>query len=208
MLAGIIEPTEGELESNVKVSYKPQYLRPDFEGTVRELFITKVGKAFESGFFTSEISHPLNLKPLMDNHVESLSGGELQRVAIALSLTQEADIYLIDEPSAYLDSSQRMVAARTIRRVMEKSGKSAMIVDHDVYFIDLVSDSLMVFGGEPSLHGIGEGPFDLREGMNRFLKNVDITFRRDPDSKRPRINKLDSVLDRQQKAQGEYYYIK
>lgn len=208
VLAGLIEPTKGELESNVKVSYKPQYLKPDFEGTVRELFLTNIGKVFESGFFTSEISHPLNLKPLLDNAVSSLSGGELQRVAIALCLSLEADIYLIDEPSAYLDSSQRMVAARTIRRVMEKSGKSAMIVDHDVYFIDLVSDSLMVFGGEPSIKGFGEGPFGLREGMNRFLKDVGITFRRDPDTKRPRINKLDSVLDREQKAEGEYYYTK
>ncbi|UCG68232.1 MAG: ribosome biogenesis/translation initiation ATPase RLI [Thermoplasmata archaeon] len=208
MLAGVIEPTKGKLESNVKVSYKPQYLKPDFEGSVRELFLTNLGKVFESGFFTSEISHPLNMKPLMDNQVGSLSGGELQRVAIALCLSMEAEIYLIDEPSAYLDSSQRMVAARTIRRVMEKSGKSAMIVDHDVYFIDLVSDSLMVFGGEPSIHGIGEGPFGLRDGMNKFLKNVGITFRRDPDTKRPRINKLDSVLDREQKAQGEYYYMK
>ncbi len=208
MLAGVIAPTKGTLESQLKVSYKPQYLKPDFDGSVRELFQTRIGKVFESGFFTSEISHPLRLKTLMDNAVKSLSGGELQRVAIALCLTQEADIYLIDEPSAYLDSSQRMVAARTIRRVMEKSAKSAMIVDHDVYFIDLVSDSLMVFGGEPSIHGIGEGPFGLRDGMNRFLKDVGITFRRDPDTKRPRINKLDSVLDREQKAKGEYYYTK
>jgi ATP-binding cassette subfamily E protein 1 len=206
ILAGVIEPTKGELETNVKVSYKPQYLKPDFEGTVLELFLTKIGKTFQSGFFKSEISHPLGLKNHMDSLVTSLSGGELQRVAIALCLCQEADIYLIDEPSAYLDSSQRMIAARTIRRVMEKSGKSALIVDHDVYFIDLVSDSLMVFGGEPSISGIGEGPFELRDGMNRFLKNVGITFRRDPDTKRPRINKLDSVLDRKQKSQGEYYY--
>ena len=207
-VAGIIKPTKGKLESQVKVSYKPQYLKPDFGGTVLELFLTKLGNSFKSGFFNSEIAHPLNLKPLMDNDVDSLSGGELQRVAIALCLTMEADIYLIDEPSAYLDSSQRMVAARTIRRVMEKSGKSALIVDHDVYFIDLVSDSLMVFAGEPSKRGSGEGPFMLREGMNRFLKNVDITFRRDPDTKRPRINKLNSVLDREQKAKGEFYYTK
>jgi ATP-binding cassette subfamily E protein 1 len=166
MLAGAIKPTKGTLEFDIKVSYKPQYLKPEFDGSVQELFLTKIGKVSESGFFISEISHPLHLKPLMDNEVSSLSGGELQRVAIALCLTQEADIYLIDEPSAHLDSSQRMVAARTIRRVMEKSGKSALIVDHDVYFIDLVSDSLMVFGGEPSKHGIGEGPFGLREGMN------------------------------------------
>jgi ATP-binding cassette subfamily E protein 1 len=208
MLAGVISPTKGELESQVKVSYKPQYLKPDFGGSVMELFLTKIGKAFQSGFFKSEVAHPLSLKNLMDNEVSSLSGGELQRVAIALCLTSEADIYLIDEPSAYLDSSQRMIAARTIRRVMEKSGKSALIVDHDVYFIDLVSDSLMVFDGEPAKLGLGEGPFALREGMNRFLKNVGITFRRDPDTKRPRINKMDSVLDRKQKSEGEYYYIK
>ncbi|UCF09111.1 MAG: ribosome biogenesis/translation initiation ATPase RLI [Thermoplasmata archaeon] len=206
MLAGLILPTKGSLNTQVKVSYKPQYLKPDFEGSVRELFLTKVGKEFESGFYQSEIFHPLNLKALLDSLIPSLSGGELQRVAIALCLMTEADMYLIDEPSAYLDSSQRMVAARTIRRVMEKSGKSSLIVDHDVYFIDLVSDSIMVFGGEPSRHGISEGPFHLREGMNKFLQNVGITFRRDPDTKRPRINKLDSVLDREQKAKGEYYY--
>ncbi len=206
MLAGLIEPTKGSLESNIKVSYKPQYLKPEFDGTVRELYLSTIGKGFESGFFQSEIFTPLTLKTLLDSEITSLSGGELQRVAIALSLMTEADMYLIDEPSAYLDSSQRMVAARTIRRVMEKSGKSALIVDHDVYFIDLVSDSLMVFGGEPSIHGISEGPFWLREGMNRFLRNVGITFRRDPDTKRPRINKLDSVLDREQKAKDEYYY--
>jgi len=138
--------------------------------------------------------------------LQSLSGGELQRVAIALALAREADIYLIDEPSAYLDSNQRMEAARTIRHVMEKSGRSGMIVDHDVYFIDMVSDSVMVFGGEPGTNGHGAGPFEMREGMNKFLKNVNITFRRDKDTNRPRINKEGSRLDREQKSSGEYYY--
>jgi ATP-binding cassette subfamily E protein 1 len=138
--------------------------------------------------------------------VDTLSGGELQRVAIALALTKDADIYLIDEPSAYLDSNQRMEAAKTIRRVMEKAGTSALIVDHDVYFIDLVSDSIMVFTGEPSLNGLANGPFDLRTGMNKFLTNVDITFRRDAESHRPRINKPGSRLDREQKKSGEYFY--
>jgi ABC-type iron transport system FetAB ATPase subunit len=48
----------------------------------------------------------------MDQEVKNLSGGELQRVAITLCLGQAADIYLIDEPSAYLDSEQRIVAAK------------------------------------------------------------------------------------------------
>ena len=206
MLAGKLEPTEGKVDIKIKVSYKPQYIKLDFGGTVEELFFTEVGEAYQSQFFEAEIKHPLNLERLKNKLVSTLSGGELQRVAIALALTRNADIYLIDEPSAYLDSNQRMEAAKTIRRVMEKAGTSAMIVDHDVYFIDLVSDSIMVFGGEPSVRGEAVGPLDLRTGMNRFLKEVDITFRRDPDSHRPRINKPDSRLDREQKGSGEYFY--
>jgi ATP-binding cassette subfamily E protein 1 len=206
MLAGVIEPSEGDIEIRIKVSYKPQYIKSDHKGTVREMFYTELGEESESKFFISEIEAPLNLEPLYDQKLDTLSGGELQRVSIALALTLKADIYLIDEPSAYLDSNQRMEVARTIRRVMEKSGTSALVVDHDVYFIDLVSDSIMVFKGEPAVKGYAEGPFELRNGMNKFLKDVEITFRRDTDTHRPRINKLDSRLDREQKSKGEYYY--
>jgi len=206
MLAGELEPTEGKVDINVRVSYKPQYIKIDFGGTVQELFYTKLGADFESQFFQTEIKAPLNLEPLQNKLLDTLSGGELQRVAIGLVLAQDADIYLIDEPSAYLDSNQRMEAAKTLRRVMEKAGTSALIVDHDVYFIDLVSDSIMVFTGEPSMNGTAEGPYDLRTGMNKFLKDVDITFRRDAESHRPRINKPDSRLDRKQKKLGEYFY--
>jgi ATP-binding cassette subfamily E protein 1 len=206
MLAGVEKPTVGKVETKIKVSYKPQYIKTEYDGVVRELFYSTVKQKFESSFFKAEIERGLSLKTLYEKSIDALSGGELQRVAVGLSLSQDADLYLIDEPSAYLDSNQRMETAKTIRRVMEKLGKSAMIVDHDVYFIDLVSDSIMVFNGEPSKHGFAEGPFELREGMNRFLKSVNITFRRDNDTKRPRINKLDSALDREQKAVGEYYY--
>jgi len=206
ILAREIEPTSGEVEGEVTVSYKPQYIKPEFEGSVREMLGTSIGKDFEAGFFQAEIAHPLTLKHLMDKDVQTLSGGELQRVAIAECLGRQADIYLIDEPSAYLDSSQRMSASKTIRRVIEKLGKSALVVDHDVYMIDLIADSLMVFSGVPSESGKTEGPLEMREGMNRFLKGVDITFRRDQDSGRPRINKKDSRLDREQKSRGEYYY--
>ncbi len=206
MLAGELEPTEGAVDIKFRVSYKPQYIKFDFGGTVQELFYTTLGDGYQSKFFEAEIKHPLNLEPLQNKLVDTLSGGELQRVAIALALTRNADIYLIDEPSAYLDSNQRMETAKTLRRVMEKAGTSALIVDHDVYFLDLVSDSIMVFTGEPSVFGTAEGPFDLRTGMNKFLRDVDITFRRDAESYRPRINKPDSRLDREQKKAGEYFY--
>lgn len=206
MLAGIIKPDEGEIDNKVKVSYKPQYISADFDGTVRDLLFAKAYDTVNTSFFNGEVIEPLGIKYLMDKSVSKLSGGELQRVAITLCLATEADIYLFDEPSAYLDSNQRMNAAKTIRRMMEKSGRSAMVVDHDIYFLDMVSDSMMVFGGKPGHHGIGEGPFDMRDGMNKFLSAVDITFRRDADTHRPRINKPESRLDREQKSKGEYYY--
>jgi ATP-binding cassette subfamily E protein 1 len=206
MLAGAIKPTSGKIDFDIKVSYKPQYISPDFSGTVREFLEKYAQDLFISPFFKAEILQPMNLKYLFDKKLETLSGGELQRVAIANSLVKDADIYLIDEPSAYLDSEQRMITSRTVRRVIEKSGKSAMVVDHDVYFIDMISDALIVFDGEPGLKGVGRGPFSLHEGMNRFLKQVDITFRRDEDTHRPRVNKPDSYMDRTQRSDGEYYY--
>jgi len=206
MLAGEIGPTAGTVSSEVEVSYKPQYLETKFRGTVRELLMTEILEEFEKDYFQGQILQPLGVTPHLERELKSLSGGELQRVAIALCLGRKADLYLIDEPSAYLDSNQRMQAAKTIRRTMEKKGLSGFIVDHDVYFLDLVSDSLMVFGGEPGVKGFGEGPLGMREGMNKFLQMVEITFRRDNETNRPRINKFGSSLDREQKAKGEYYY--
>jgi ATP-binding cassette subfamily E protein 1 len=207
MLAGELDPTRGTIRIKAKVSYKPQYIKMDFTGTVGDLLLSELGGMVDDLFFKAEVERPLNLRNLWEKQVQELSGGELQRVAIALALgRKDADLYLVDEPSAYLDSNQRMEAANAIRRVMEKSGKAAFIVDHDIYFLDLVSDSIMVFEGTPSVEGRGAGPFNMRDGMNRFLKSVGITFRRDADTKRPRINKLDSRLDKEQKVKGEYYY--
>ncbi len=203
MLAGVIEPTEGEIDAKVKVSYKPQYIKP-VNTTVRELFESNKEKFHL--LYDKEILNPLGIKDLFDRHLEDLSGGELQTVAIAFCLSMEADIYLIDEPSAYLDAKQRMKVAKTMKRIMEKENKAALVVEHDVYFIDMVSQALMVFSGEPGKKGVARGPFSLREGMNLFLKDLGITFRRDEESNRPRVNKIGSTLDRQQKAIGEYYY--
>jgi ATP-binding cassette subfamily E protein 1 len=207
MLAGELEPTKGDIDIKAKVSYKPQYIKMDFDGSVGDLMLSKLGGMVDDLFFKAEVERPLTIRNLWEKQVQELSGGELQRVAIALALgMKDVDLYLIDEPSAYLDSNQRMEAANAIRRVMEKSGKAAFIVDHDIYFLDLVSDSIMVFDGTPSVMGTGAGPFDMRTGMNRFLKSVGITFRRDADTKRPRINKMGSRLDKEQKERGEYYY--
>ena len=206
MLAGVTKPTKGSIDFDLKVSYKPQYISPEYEGSVREFFEKTSQELLTSSFLKAEIYEPMHLKYLLDRQLGTLSGGELQRVAIASCLVKEADIFLIDEPSAYLDSEQRMLVSRMLRRVIEKSGKSAMVVDHDVYFIDMVSDALVVFDGESGRNGRARGPYSLHEGMNHFLKDVDITFRRDEETQRPRVNKPDSYMDRKQKQNGEYYY--
>ncbi|MVT13339.1 MAG: ribosome biogenesis/translation initiation ATPase RLI [Euryarchaeota archaeon] len=207
ILAGVEKQDSGEIDSRVKVSYKPQYIKFQEGKSVLDIVTSELKESFDDPFFKNEIWEPLNLRTIQESNVSDLAGGEMQLVAIALCLGRNADVFLLDEPSAYLDSSRRISVAKIIRRFMEKTKKTALVVDHDVYFIDLVSDSLMVFEGTPGVEGIGTGPYNMREGMNRFLKNVGITFRRDENTKRPRINKPDSYNDREQKNKGEYYYL-
>ncbi|MDY6986406.1 MAG: ribosome biogenesis/translation initiation ATPase RLI [Candidatus Thermoplasmatota archaeon] len=206
MLAGVIEPDSGEVDRRVKVSYKPQYLRAESDATVYELF-SKVARTLLSPYYSAMVVEPLGLKPLFNRGLNALSGGELQRVAVALCLGRDADLYLIDEPSAYMDSSQRMEVAKVIKRVVESSGKSAYVVDHDIYFIDMLADKLMVFEGIPAKFGKASKPTSMRDGMNLFFSQLGLTFRRDEETNRPRVNKPESKLDREQKSRGEYYYV-
>ena len=194
LLAGEIEGFDTEL----KVAYKPQYLPRE-----KVVVADYLSSAFEKHRRTLII--PLELEELEFREVDSLSGGELQRVAIARALSEDADLYLLDEPSAYLDVEQRLAASRAIRSFIDENEKSAFIVDHDLLFVDVVSDSVMVFSGEPGVSASTAGPLPLREGLNRFLADLSITVRRDHDSGRPRINKPGSVLDREQRASGEHY---
>jgi ATP-binding cassette subfamily E protein 1 len=208
LLAGMIEPDKGNPpDKKMKVSYKPQYLSADFDGTVTELLRDAAGKNFSAGAYDSEILSPLELRPLLDRPIKELSGGELQKAAIAACLSREADIYLLDEPSAYIDAESRLAVARMIRRIVEKRGVAAFVVEHDIMIVDWISDRLMVFAGEPSRKGEALSPTDLRTGMNSFLRRLGITYRRDIHTGRPRVNKENSRLDAEQKAKGEYYYV-
>jgi len=147
------------------------------------------------------------LEELLEKQVQELSGGELQRLSLAVNLSQDAEIYLFDEPTAFLDVEQRLRAAKAIRRITEGRNAAAIIIDHDIVFIDYISSRAMVFSGQPGVAGHATSPMDLRSAMNRFLSDVGITFRRDKETKRPRVNKQNSYLDREQKEKGEYYYL-
>ncbi len=206
IIAGEIEPDEGWCTMDAKVSYKPQHVRSNFDGTVQEWLDSELGNKWRSGEFHTQVIRTLQVDKMLDLRATKLSGGELQAVSVAICLGKEADLYLFDEPSAHLDSNARMEAAKAIRRTMESNEKAAMVIDHDTYFLDIVSDSILVFQGEGGNNGQAVGPLSLRKGMNLFLSDADVTFRRDVESHRPRINKPLSRKDREQKATGEYFY--
>jgi ATP-binding cassette subfamily E protein 1 len=150
---------------------------------------------------------PLDIESLLDNDVQTLSGGELQRVAIVLALAKPCDIYLIDEPSAYLDSEQRVRASKVMKRWIINSKRSAFVVEHDFIMATYLADKVIVFDGIPAKEAYCTSPEGLVSGMNRFLKLMDITFRRDPTNFRPRINKLNSQKDQEQKSAGNYFLM-
>jgi len=204
LLAGVEKPTTGSMESSLKISYKPQYIKGETSDSV-EMFLRGITTKFDSSFYQHEIVESLMLQPILQSPVDTLSGGELQRVAIASCLSQEADLYILDEPSAHLDVEQRVNVTRVIKHHAEGRQASIMVIDHDIYLIDMISERILVFEGEPGVSGTAAGPFVMRDGMNRFLQELEVTFRRD-QSGRPRINKPDSFLDREQKSRGEFYY--
>ncbi len=205
ILGGRLEPDEGEVQQELGVRMKPQYVDVPFRGTVRE-FLDVAGVDWSDEVFRLEVVNRLEIERLLDLSFPSLSGGEKQLVLVAACLGSPSDVYLLDEPTAYLDVEMRMRVARAVRESSLKRGSITFVVDHDVYFIDLVSDALMVFEGEPGVWGRASGPFPMREGMNRFLRGMGITFRRDPSTGRPRVNKPGSRMDEVQRKRGEYYY--
>jgi ATP-binding cassette subfamily E protein 1 len=205
ILAGRLRPDETALGEAVDVSYKPQYIEIDQPMRV-DAVLSTVTDDVGTSYWNTEIAQPLQLERIMEQQLTDLSGGERQRVAIAACLSEEADLYLLDEPSAHLDVEQRVLATKAIRRYGESRDSTVMVIDHDIYMIDLVSDRLMVFDGDPAERGHAGTPQSMRDGMNDFLSNLGVTFRRDGRVGRPRINKPDSQKDREQKRAGEYYY--
>ena len=207
MISGIDKPDSGSIHTDVKISYKPQYLNQEYEGDVRSVLAASYGNAIEGSQIEEQIVLPLGIKKLYDKSIRHLSGGELQKIAVAASLMRPADIYALDEPSAFLDVEDRIALAKFLQRFVRAYGKSAMVVDHDVQLIDLVSDSLVIFQGVPGSIGHASEPLAKEVGMNEFLKSLSITYRRDVETGRPRVNKEGSRLDRSQKDSGNYYYI-
>lgn len=191
-----IEGKKQKLDLNLKISYKPQYLEGDSDETVHNIMVKeKISKKVASMF---------NLEILNMKKIKELSGGELQRFSIARCLGKEADIYLVDEPSAYLDVEERIATAKNIKEIMTEKQKTAFVVDHDLLLMSYLADSVIVFSGQSGKHGKSSDLLDFEEGISSLLKELNITLRKDKESGRPRINDKGSVLDREQKEKGKW----
>jgi ATP-binding cassette subfamily E protein 1 len=206
ILSGIESPTSGHVSALSKVAYKPQYLSSDVDIDVIS-YLRSINKNVDSGLIQTQLITPLNLSKLYEKQLKNLSGGELQKVAIVGTLLQDAQIYGFDEPSAFIDVEDRIVLAKAIQRFVRSMGKTAFVIDHDIQLVDIVADSLMIFSGEPGRSGRASKPLGKSEGMNSFLRELGITYRRDINTGRPRVNKPDSKLDRLQKSEQKYYYV-
>jgi ATP-binding cassette subfamily E protein 1 len=205
IISGVERPDRGDVSSSTKIAYKPQYLTSQFSGTVEE-FLLKLGKGYEDQVLQEAVVRPLRIEKLLSRNVSNLSGGELQKIAIIATLSQQVDVYALDEPSAFLDVEDRFVIARGISRIVKTYGKSALVIDHDLQLIDTISDMVIVFRGEPGKSGNASQPLAKEEALNLFLSDIGLTYRRDVNTGRPRVNKPGSKLDRRQKEMGRFYY--
>lgn len=199
------------------VSYKKQYINlSKYKMSVQDFLFSKIKKAMCSQLFISDVVKQFDIPNIYDKQVDKLSGGELQRVAITYCLGKDADIYLIDEPSASLDIEQRMVATRVIKRFLLHNKKIGFIVEHDIMMAitmagsDMAATSCMVVFEEHKNEdscrvSTASQPLPFSQGVNIFLKQLDVTFRTDPQFRRPRINKINSRKDVEQKKSGRYY---
>ncbi|VVB69810.1 Ketoisovalerate oxidoreductase subunit VorD [uncultured archaeon] len=189
-----------KLSENNDFALKPQVLERT-DSTVQDFFLNnKIN-------LTMEVTEKLELARLLEKNMAELSGGELQRVWIAKTLLQECKARIFDEPSSFLDVEQRLETANLIKRISKSTGVPSFVIDHDFLFIDMCCDRLVVFQGTPAKNGLASTPLSMKDGMNEFLKNIGITFRRDKDTGRPRVNKIGSQMDSEQKQKNEYYYV-
>ena len=208
MIAGVEKPDSGMIDKKIKISYKPQYLTNDIDVEVVTMLDKANGGSIEDSTEEEQIIEPLRIKKLYNKSMKYLSGGELQKVAVATCLLQKVDLYALDEPSAFLDVEDRIAVGKFLQKFCRSFGKSAIVIDHDLQLMDLVSDSMVIFEGTSSIEGHATSPLPKIDAMNRFLKSLDITFRRDEKSRRPRVNKDGSRLDKDQKGSQNYYYKK
>ena len=193
---------------SVKRQHPLERARRMWNGTVREfLDASPVSQACNGDrSFRLLVMNPLRMDELMDLPLKSLSGGELQRLAVVVCLGTPAQIFMLDEPSAALDCEQRVAVAKVIKRwVVSHCGKTAFVVEHDFAMASILADRVIVFSGTPGVDCTAGAPQLVESGFNQLLEQLNASMRLDPDNGRPVVNKRNSAIDREQKRAGTYY---
>ncbi len=202
-LAGIIETDVGKLDFGIRVSYKPQMIERA-DKTVNDA-LSSIKSGFNEDQNWRDIVDKLEVNKLLNKNIKNLSGGELQKIAILSTIMRDAELYMLDEPSANLDIEDRLIITDILNSFIKTNKKAAIIVDHDLTFLDSITSRIILFQGTPGKNGFVEGLLNKRDALNRMLKNSDITIRRDSETGRPRINTPGSRLDLEQKSEGEFF---
>ena len=228
ILAGILKPNLGKLDEDVgweeilerfRGSELQTYLKRLAEGEIRAVLkpqeVNRIplyyGEKNVNSLINADapdfelVDSYLNISKLMERKLSELSGGELQRVAIAACMLRNADFYLFDEPSSFLDVEQRVRFAKLLKRFVMDTQKGCLVIDHDLLLLTYLAKKCILFEGKPSVNGKASKPLPFEEGINQFLKGVGITFRKDNETFRPRANKPGSQKDREQRDKGIYY---
>jgi len=108
------------------------------------------------------------LKGVVDRKISELSGGELQRVAIAACAARDAQFYFFDEISPYLDIYQRINVARLIQKISKD--RAVLVIEHDLAILDMLADVVHIAYGKPAGFGVVTLPKSVRVGINQYLK--------------------------------------
>ena len=159
---------------------KPQYvdkLPQSVKGVVRDL----LGKVQER-MTVKQAAETFDLTEVLDRELDKLSGGELQRVAMAATMMKEADVYFFDEPTSYLDIYQRVKMARLIKDFA--TDKQIIVIEHDLAILDYLADNVNVVYGSEGAYGVFTLARQVRTAINVYLDGYlpeeNIRFRERP----------------------------
>jgi ATP-binding cassette subfamily E protein 1 len=153
--------------NKLKVVLKIQYIEhiPKYVKGVPRSILMKVD---ERGIMR-DIVTLLNMEYMLDKDISILSGGELQKLAVAVALAKDNDVYIFDEPTSYLDVRERLNLAKALDELVPRD-RYVLVVDHDLMFIDYVADLVVVTYGVPGVYGMFSNPYTANTGIDHYLK--------------------------------------
>jgi len=172
VLAGLLRPRRGSvsldgrplsafrrIELARRIAVVPQVFETLFPFTVREVvglgrtaripLFGRVGRADAAA--VDAALGDLEMAALADRRVDELSGGERQRAVIAMALAQEADVLLLDEPTAHLDPAHQLATLDFVRSLATRRGFVVCAVLHDLNLASALASRLVVLAAGRAL---------------------------------------------------------